>query len=528
MNTSNTIRTTILAAAMVTACSWAAAQEATLYEGHILPEGLIFEPIHTMAVDSKIDLVVKGPGDFQMRKRFAPGEPIEFNPAALAGESLADGTYGYELQIMGLSGISASREEGKAAITESLRGGSGVFSIRDGQIVTPETEPPSDKLVARVTSDAQGTQAKGGQTIQDQVIADDQIVQGSLCVGFDCVNGESFGFDTIRLKENNLRIKFEDTSSSGSFPSNDWQLTANDSNNGGANKFSVDDITGGRTPFTIEAGARTNSLYVESDGDVGFGTSNPVLDVHAVSGDSPGLRIEQDGSSGFQAQTWDLAGNETSFFIRDATNGSTLPFRVFPGSSSGSLVVRDSNVGIGTTSPNGAMHIRRTGNVIPLIESADNSAVQLRFKSDNTNRRFLAVDSADQVESQIEFGDGLIRFLGATGANNLMEVDATSLRVNGAIVSNGTTLSVPDYVFQDDYPLMTIKELKQFIGKNSHLPNVPSAQDIKEHGLNHTEFQLRLLEKVEELTLHTIQQQDVIERQFEAIAKLEERLDRLD
>ncbi|NIM12421.1 MAG: hypothetical protein GTO45_09930, partial [Candidatus Aminicenantes bacterium] len=64
---------------------------------------------------------------------------------------------------------------------------------------------------------------------QDQVILDDLIVDGSICVGFDCVNGESFGFDTIRLKENNLRIRFVDTSSTASFPSNDWQITANDS-----------------------------------------------------------------------------------------------------------------------------------------------------------------------------------------------------------------------------------------------------------------------------------------------------------
>ena len=83
----------------------------------------------------------------------------------------------------------------------------------------------------------------------------DLIVIGRLCVGLDCTSGESFGFDTIRLKENNLCIKAQDTSSSASFPSNDWQITFNDSANGGANKFSIDDIDGGRTPFTIEAGA---------------------------------------------------------------------------------------------------------------------------------------------------------------------------------------------------------------------------------------------------------------------------------
>ena len=164
----------------------------------------------------------------------------------------------------------------------------------------------------------------------DQVILDDLIVDGSACIGFDCVNGESFGFDTIRMKENNLRIRAMDTSSTSSFPSRDWQLTFNDSSNGGANKFSVDDIDGGRTPFTIEASAPSHSLFVDDGGRLGLGTSTPVVDVHVKSGNTPTLRLEQDGSSGFTPQTWDVAGNEANFFIRDATNGSRLPFRIQP------------------------------------------------------------------------------------------------------------------------------------------------------------------------------------------------------
>src|SRR5207253_3202256 len=89
-----------------------------------------------------------------------------------------------------------------------------------------------------------------GHAMADFVIPDDLIVQGSACVGLDCVDGEAFGFDTIKLKENNLRIKFEDTSVAP-FPSNDWQLTANDSASGGANKFSIEDITGAKVPFTV-------------------------------------------------------------------------------------------------------------------------------------------------------------------------------------------------------------------------------------------------------------------------------------
>ncbi len=185
----------------------------------------------------------------------------------------------------------------------------------------------------------------------DQVILDDLIVDGSICAGMDCVNGESFGFDTIRLKENNLRIRFVDTSSTSSFPSRDWQITANDSSNGGANKFSIDDIDGGRTPFTIEAGAPSHSLYVDDGGRVGFGTATPVVQLHLKDGNTPTLRLEQDGSSGFTAQTWDVAGNEANFFIRDATNGSTLPFRIEPGTPSNMLYIADDGVGITTTNP---------------------------------------------------------------------------------------------------------------------------------------------------------------------------------
>src|ERR1044072_7004740 len=82
-----------------------------------------------------------------------------------------------------------------------------------------------------------------GTAKADFVINDDLIVIGSTCVGLDCKDGESFGFDTLRLKENNTRIKFEDTSTSAGFPNNKWQITANDSASGGANYLAFDDIT---------------------------------------------------------------------------------------------------------------------------------------------------------------------------------------------------------------------------------------------------------------------------------------------
>jgi hypothetical protein len=191
-----------------------------------------------------------------------------------------------------------------------------------------------------------------GKATADTVIPDDLIVQGSACVGLDCVDGESFGFDTIRLKENNTRIKFDDTSTSPGFPNNDWQLTANDSASGGLNKFSIENITVGTVPFTVLGPAPTNSLFVSDTGKVGLRTAAPLLDIHISTSDTPAQRFEQTSAGGFTAQTWDIGANEANFFVRDLTGGSRLPFRIRPGAPTSSIDINASgNVGIGTASP---------------------------------------------------------------------------------------------------------------------------------------------------------------------------------
>ena len=109
------------------------------------------------------------------------------------------------------------------------------------------------------------------------------------------------------------------------------------------------------------------------------------------------------------------------------------------------------------------------------------------------------------------------------------------LNVAGDIRSGGTTLIVPDYVFSGGYRLMSIEQLRAYIEANKHLPNVPSHKEIRANGLSHAAFQLRLLEKIEELTLYTIEQQRVIEEQREAdeeqrkaVKALGDRIERLE
>lgn len=221
----------------------------------------------------------------------------------------------------------------------------------------------------------------GGEAAADQVIPTDLIVQGSECVGFDCVNNENFGFDTIKLKENNLRILFEDTSVVAGFPTNDWRLIANDSASGGSNFFAIEDATAGRQLFKVSAGARANSVFVDSVGRVGFGTATPVIPTHVRWGDTPGLRLEQDGSSGFSPQTWDVSGNEANFFIRDVTSGSRLPFRIRPGAPTSSIdITATGNVGVGTANP-----VSGNGSVLRILQvhAPDNNAAFVISTADN-------------------------------------------------------------------------------------------------------------------------------------------------
>ena len=64
----------------------------------------------------------------------------------------------------------------------------------------------------------------------------------------------------------------------------------------------------------------------------------------------------------------------------------------------------------------------------------------------------------------------------------------------------------PDYVFEKNYTLPTLKAIEHYIQENGHLPNVPSAAEVTQNGLDLGEMNKILLQKVEELTLHLIDQ----------------------
>lgn len=115
---------------------------------------------------------------------------------------------------------------------------------------------------------------------------------------------------------------------------------------------------------------------------------------------------------------------------------------------------------------------------------------------------------------------------GTNGFVGIGTIDPKSrLSVNGQIrateVKVLAVISVPDYVFEPGYELRTLKETKEYITKNKHLPEIPSATEIGENGIDLGDMNMRLLKKIEELTLYQIELMEKLEKQQKRIEKLE-------
>lgn len=390
-----------------------------------------------------------GEGQFQLKVGLPSGEVKTFEvqnnyfvitPALLGVKSLSDGQYKYELTpVVASSDLAAQvRELNDEQLTQNYIDSNinmadkqyGVFTLQNNLLLADIDERSTLKS---------GTD----EGYSDQQILDDLIVDGSACVGLDCVNGESFGFDTLRLKENNLRINFQDTSNSGSFPTNDWRIVANDTSNGGANYLAIEDSDAGRIPFRVEAGARSNALVVESDGDIGIGTLNPAVDLQITTGNTPTLRLEQDGSSGFQSQTWDVAGNEANFFVRDVTNGSKLSFRIRPGAPESSIdIAADGDIGMGTSSPQAKLHVVTSavgdeGKML-LVNNSTTKQDRISLHLINNGKPQLKLENSDNSISWIlTAGNKFI--LTNTNGDRVMDIDEFgNMRISGTLTQNHT------------------------------------------------------------------------------------------
>lgn len=151
---------------------------------------------------------------------------------------------------------------------------------------------------------------------------------------------------------------------------------------------------------------------------------------------------------------------------------------------------------------------------------------RIYMKNEGTDDFFASVPETMSMEAlrfrfsgneAIDMNAQKITMNGKIGINTENFQDDYALAVNGGIITTEVYIAEadnwPDHVFADDYKLMGLHELENFIRANRHLPEVPSEEEVLENGYDMGEMQQTLLKKIEELTLYTIQLQEQIECQ---------------
>ncbi|OKS84905.1 hypothetical protein [Mucilaginibacter polytrichastri] len=323
-------------------------------------------------------------------------------------------------------------------------------------------------------------------------------------------------------------------------------------------------------------------------GNVGIGTSSPTAALQIVRGgtnatyDYPALNITTNGTgniygpilylnglSGNSGRMWGLV---SSGALDAPGTGVAGNFAIYDTQGGSRFVINSSgNVGIGTTSPQTRFHISDTG-----TSSNSNSEYSgnLIIQANTGGRSFTTGSSLEFVipantDGSNPWGQGRI----ITVAGNSSTFDATGKMIMGTrrmfdkgtgngvtwnygddLVIDGTgnigigttnpngyKLAVKgtlhsqavqvdmngwsDYVFDKDYDLASLKDIKTYIDKNHHLPEIPSADRVAKDGINLGEMNAKLLKKIEELTLYLIEKDNQLKEEQSINRKQQEQLD---
>ncbi|GMU20667.1 MAG: hypothetical protein AMXMBFR13_07640 [Phycisphaerae bacterium] len=313
--------------------------------------------------------------------------------------------------------------------------------------------------------------------------------------------------------------------------------------------------------FTGPAGSKN---YFERN--VGIGTTNPNHEL-VVQGNDPVMQIRDDtvdnSANAARLELLERAGgtfNGGAFLHWNGQTDKLLVGTKDGGVNTNVLVIdrATSRVGIGTQDPGNRLSVNgvadfssRVGIGTPnpnheLVIQGDDPAMQIRDDTTNNSPNAARLELLERADGNFDGGaflawNGEINKLligtkdGGTNTNVLVIDRATSsvgigtqvpgdyrLAVNGSVRAKEIVVETgwSDFVFEPDYELPSLEEVENYIKKHGHLPDVPSAVQVEEHGVKVGEMHSRLLQKIEEMTLHMIdmnKRMNALERENQAL-----------
>ncbi len=286
-------------------------------------------------------------------------------------------------------------------------------------------------------------------------------------------------------------------------------------------------IRGGKNTSNVLIGGGSNRIIMETNVGIGTTTANAPLSFS----NNLGNKISLWGDAAGNHHGIGIQGGLMQFYTPDNVSDIVFGFGNSASFTPNMIIKGNGSVGIGTNSPDlpldllGSLKIRNAVN-----------GEGIRFTNNNTNGDngsiFLGLHTNNNTTLAIGNPAFFIPGFGTFPASSkfMFDVSDGTMRIGTTQKATGFLLNVggkaiceelkiqlkanwPDYVFSDNYPLIPLNDVKQFIGKNKHLPGFPAAAEIENaNGFEVGDTQRKLLQKIEELQLYILQLHERIQK----------------
>ncbi len=258
-----------------------------------------------------------------------------------------------------------------------------------------------------------------------------------------------------------------------------------------------------------------------TSGNVGIGTTTPDAKLKVIGAGTIGgqwnpsnsyLTISDGGSQSLIMDSNEIYGSNLLHI--GAKGNEIVKFRTI--SDSGSAIDRmiiksNGNVGIGTTNPTSILELVNSNS--NRIKFNNNDTSSISFLPNNGDSHFHISHTLDNrltISQGLNVGENKLFTIVNNGAVGIgTTVPDSKLTVKGNIHAEEVKVDLsvpgPDYVFKEDYDLKSLEEVQEYIQAHGHLPNIPSAKEMEVNGILLGGMNMKLLEKIEELTLYLIE-----------------------
>ncbi len=451
----------------------------------------------------------------------------------------------------------------------------------NGKVGIGTSDTPSKELDVKGSINFTGDLYKDGTkvdlnasawtTTEDNISFDGNVGIGTIDpkTQLHIYNGNSNGFrdqyasSIIEGIDSRLQLISSNQGSNGSSISltnenSSWSLHQKTSNDG--NRFDI----GYRASNSIEDIINLQDIHfsILKTGKIGIGTTTPGV------GTSPDTNLKLQVNGGITLNSGSKLSLDHNYYVHGYMQfDSSIPkarfknygyygHRFDDNGGTRMVIEQGGNVGIGTTEPSAALEVKSDLG-INIVSSEENWKGNIKmvdgflnltsrddmkfsspggfmFKMDDNNNGVSRIQGFNIYDRNNNSVFSVEESTGNVGINTI-DTKGFELGVNGKIAATEVKIATydnwADFVFEKDYALPTLEEVEKHIEDKGHLKNIPSAKEVEKEGFFLGDMNAKLLQKIEELTLYTIQQEKKLkaqEKEIQTLKNLSARLAKLE